>query len=321
MNVHRKPIYFVFFTSLALLLGCVPGAPQTVPHKGRWGIYALDPATQNVDLIYSTDREIDGSVLRLDRAGKTFLFAQKMDGEENSNYEICAVGIDGTGFQRLTHNEFRDVYPAWSPDGTHIAFLSLRRKDFDIYVMSADGTDDRLLYDSGFHDGDIDWSGTAIAFTADSRIWTIRDDGTQPRRITNPPRAGERGKANLPFGDYDPRISPDGTKMVFERLENDLSPNGNYNLFTVNLDGTGETRLTDNGYTQGLAGWDHASRRLIYLVSAMDGRGVYAIYGMNADGNENRRLSPDYFPNTFLSHAAAFSPDDSTIYFIGEWWQ
>ncbi|MCJ7832385.1 MAG: hypothetical protein MUP92_02940 [Actinobacteria bacterium] len=36
-------------------------------------------------------------------------------------------------------------------------------------------------------------------------------DGSDARPITDPPRVGEWGNAVLPFGDYDPRISPDGT--------------------------------------------------------------------------------------------------------------
>jgi Tol biopolymer transport system component len=310
-----------FIVSALIIFGCSLSSAKTVPHNSRWGIYSLDPSSQDTRLIYSADKEIDGSALRLDSHGKTFLFAQKIDGDGNEDYEICAVGIDGAGFQRFTNNKFWDVYPAWSPDDTRIAFLSFRRKDFDIYMMNADGTGERLFFDSGFHDGDIDWSPGKIAFTSNSRIWTIRDDGTQPRRITDPPRAGEWGKANLPFGDYDPRISPDGTKIVFERLENDLSPYGNYDFYSIGLDGTGETRLTDTGYTQGLAGWDHASRSLVYIVSAIDGQGAYDIYRMNADGSENRKISPAYFPNDFLSHAVVFSPDGFKIFFIGEWWQ
>ena len=42
---------------------------------------------------------------------------------------------------------------------------------------------------------------------------------------------------------------------------------------------------------------------------------------MNADGSENRNITPGYFPSDFLCRSAAFSTDDSTVFFIGEWYQ
>jgi Tol biopolymer transport system component len=300
------------------LSGCNPIVRQ-VPHESRWGIYALDLATQGTQLIYSADGEIQ--TLRLNHRGDAFAFAQKMDGNENEHFEICSISVDGGNFRRLTSNALLDVYPTWSPDDSQVAFLSLRGADLDIFTMDADGSNASLLYDSGAHDADIDWAGEKIIFTSNSKIWTIKSDGSGAAQITNPPRAGEWGKANLPFGDYDPRLSPDETKFVFERLEGDENPQGNYNLYVINTDGTGENRLTATGYAQGLAEWSHAGDKVIYIVAAINGAGQYDIYIMNADGTDNHNVTPEYFPAEFLVHHAVFSKDDSTIYFIGEWWQ
>ena len=105
-------------------------------------------------------------------------------------YEIAAIGIDGTMRRRLTANwEFFDSHPAWSPDGTKIAFIRspTRSGDFEwsrarIYTMSADG--------SGITDvmGDVkaglslippEWSpdGGRLAFVARGRLHTVRSDG------------------------------------------------------------------------------------------------------------------------------------------------
>jgi len=86
-------------------------------------------------------------------------------------------------------------------------------------------------------------------------------------------------------------------------------------------DGTGEVRLTDNGYSQGLADWSHSGKEIVYTVSAIGNEGKYDIYLMNADGTNNRNITPDYFPAEFLCHAATFSANDSSVYFIGEWWE
>jgi TolB protein len=290
-----------------------------VPQQERWGIYSLDLATQQTALIYSAPREIQS--MRLNNAGDTLVFSQKMDGDANENFEINTIGVDGANFKRLTGNTLWDIYPAWSPDDSRVAFLSWREADLDIYVMNADGSDARLLYNSGGHDADIDWVDGRIAFTSNSQIWMISSNGTGPRQITHPLRAGEWGGANLPFGDYDPRLSPDGTRIVFERLEGDSNPQGNYNLYLVNVDGSGEMRLTQDGASQGLAGWSRAGDRIVYILAAVNGAGQYDMVVMNADGTNARNLTPKYFPPEFLVHTAVFSRDDSKIYFIAEWWK
>ncbi len=303
----------------AILLVACGTTQKTVPRQERWGIYALDLADEGITLLHSAPREIQS--LRLNNAGDAIVFCQKMDGDANEFYEINTVRLDGGNPRRLTSNALWDLYPAWSPDDSQIAFLSWRETDLDIYIMEADGSDPRRLYDSGGQDADIDWVGDRIVFTAGSRVWTVGADGTGARQLTDPPRAGEWGRANLPFGDYDPRLSPDGTRIVFERLEGDTSPHGNYNLFVVNADGTGETRLTANGYAQGLAGWSHAGDRIVFVVAAVNGAGRFDLYVMNADGTGSRDITPRFFPPAFLVHSAVFSKDDSKVYFIGEWWQ
>jgi Tol biopolymer transport system component len=293
--------------------------PRTVPHEGTYGIYTLDLATNEVALIYSTNNEVYTSALRLNTVGDTLVFAQKIDGSNDNNTEIFTIGVDGKNLKRITNNSFWDLYPAWSPDDTQIAFLSKREKDLDIYVTNTDGNNQRKLYDSGSNDADIDWVGDTIVFTSMFKIWRIKDDGTSPTQITNLSNAGQWGTANLPVGDYDPRLRSDGAKIVFERLEDPNSTHGNYNIFTINVDGTGETRLTSTGYAQGLANWSHDGDRIVYVVAAINNEGKYDIYVMNADGTNNHNATPSYFPTNFLCHSPVFSKDDSKIYFIGQW--
>lgn len=311
-------ILFIIFTMI-IISGCTQ--PPMVPHNEKYGIYALDLSTQRVDLLYSTQNEILTSTLRLNYRGDTFTFAQKIDGNANENTEIFTIRVDGTDLQRITSNALWDIYPTWSPDGTRLAFLSMRNKDLDIYTMRTDGSDQKLLYDSGSHDADIDWRNNAIVFTSGFSIWTVQYDGTLPTRITQPPNAGQWGKANLPIGDYDPRFDPSGKKIVFERLENPDSTHGDYNLFVINSDGTGETRLTDTGYAQGLASWSNFGDKMVYIVAAVKEEGRYDMYMINSDGSDNHDITPKYFPPTFLVHSPIFSKDDATIYFIGEWWE
>lgn len=298
-----------------------PHAPvaRTVPHQGAWGIYALDLASGDVGLIYGSDAELYSSALRLNDGGDKLVFAQN-SGSGNENVEIFTINTDGSGLQRVTNNSFWDLYPVWSPDGERIAFLSKRENDLDIYVMDADGSDERKLYDSGDNDADIDWAGDRIVFTSGFRIWTIKEDGTMPAQVTSPANAGLWGTADLPIGDYDPRFSRDGSKIVFERLEDPNTAHGSYNLFVINADGSGETRLTTTGYAQGLASWSHSGSKLVYVVAAVNDQGKYDIYSINANGSDSLDITPDYFPPGFLCHSPIFSKDDSMVFFIGQWW-
>lgn len=309
----------IFFVSGCTKDNILSSTDKTVPHEERWGIYSLDLVTGGIELIYSSSKRI--SVLRLSNQRESFVFSQKIDGENDEHEEICILRVDGSDFKRLTNNMFWDLYPDWSSDGTHISFLSLRENDLDIYLMDTDGSNVKKLYDSGSHDADIHWVGDKIVFTSKSKIWSIYDNGIEQTQVTDPPKAGQWGNANLPFGDYDPRLSPDGTKIVFERLEDDSSPHGNYNIYVINSDGTGEARLTNNGYSQGIASWSHSGDKIVYLVAAIDSEGKYDIFMMNADGTDNHNITPDYFPVTFLCHSPIFSKNDSKIFFIGEWWE
>ena len=303
---------------IATLYSTMVSPKKTVPHESNWGIYSLNLSSEEVALVYSSPNMLRG--MSLNSAGNTLAFSERIGGANQTDEEICKVSVDGSGFTRLTENSLLDVYPAWSSDGSSLYFLSWRNTTLDIYVMNSDGSGQALFYDSGYNDADIDVVGSKMVFTRQSQIWCMNTDATGVVRITNPPRAGEWGNADLPFGDYDPKLSPDGSRVVFERLVGDTSVHGNYDLYSIGLDGTGETALTDNGYSQGLPIWSHSGDRIVYIVAAINDVGAYRLYMMDSDGGNNRAITPDYFPDNFLCTSAVFSLDDTMLYFIGQWW-
>ncbi|MFH1393567.1 MAG: hypothetical protein ABII71_01705 [Candidatus Micrarchaeota archaeon] len=292
---------------------------QSVSHEGAWGIYSLDLSSGQTRLVFSSDDPI--AHLSMDPTGNRLAFSQRIGADADDNEEICVIGIDGSSYNRLTDNDVLDTYPSWSPDGSRLAFLRWVNSSLDIFVMDSDGRNPRLLYGSDYHDADVDWGIGAIAFTRESQVWVMGEDGGGERRLTSPPRAGEWGKANLPFGDYDPRISPDGSKVVFERLLGDDSPHGNYDIFIINTDGSGEHALTDSGYSQGLPEWSNDGSKIAYIVAAMGNAGKYRIYAIDSLGRNIADITPGYFPAGFLCHSVVFSNDDSEVYFIGQWWE
>lgn len=55
-------------------------------------------------------------------------------------WEIFVISADGKGRRRLTNNRANDWAPAWSPDGTKIAYCSGWNNQYEIYVMNSDGS-------------------------------------------------------------------------------------------------------------------------------------------------------------------------------------
>jgi Tol biopolymer transport system component len=295
------------------------GAPE---HDKRYGIYCLDPVTGAVDLIYSSENSLHR--VHENGVGTKLVFREDYGNDPFRDSEISLVNTEGTGYQRLTHNTWLDAYPSWSPNGAKILFLSwpdYPASTMDIFVMDSDGSHVAKLYDSGFHDGDCSWSGSQIVFTRQSQVWIMDDDGTHARQVTDYARAGQQGDADLPFGDYDPRLDPTGTVISFDRMVGDESPSGNYDFYTISVNATGEAAITNTRWQQFMAEWSHAGDRLLFTLASKGGDGIYDLYTMKPDGSNLLNVTPANWPANFLCSHGVFSHDDSRIYFVGEWWE
>ena len=85
--------------------------------------------------------------------------------------DLFVARVDGTQYRRLTDDAFRDRGPAWSPDGTRIAFYSDRSGSYDLWTIRPDGSGLAALTKAAGIPGFPVWSpdGAAIAFGVSTR--------------------------------------------------------------------------------------------------------------------------------------------------------
>jgi Tol biopolymer transport system component len=83
---------------------------------------------------------------------------------QNGGYDVHRLNSDGSGRVRLTETplwvtagpdearQWNNVAPAWSPDGSQIAFLTDRTGRWEIWVMSWDGSNPRPMFSKEIND-------------------------------------------------------------------------------------------------------------------------------------------------------------------------
>lgn len=103
-------------------------------------------------------------------------------------YAIDANSADPNAKRRLTEGG-GDGQPAWSPNGSRVAYISKDDGNFEIYVINADGTGKSRVTNDPASDGLPVWSpdGQWLAFRSDRggswAIYVVRPDGTGLRKL------------------------------------------------------------------------------------------------------------------------------------------
>lgn len=180
--------------------------------------------------------------------------------------------------------------------------------DFEIFTINRDGTGLRQLTHNAALDFDPEWSpnGKRITFTSDrdlfSNVFVMNADGTKQTRVTD-------GRSF----DRSPTFSPDGKRIAFDSnldagkgVDN---PEGEFEIFTVRVDGTGLTQLTSNGEADFQPDWSPDGEEIAF-VSRRDFRP--GIYTMKADGTKQRKVSRG---PAVVFQSPSYAPDGERIAF------
>jgi VCBS repeat-containing protein len=222
--------------------------------------------------------------------------------------EIYVRDFTGSTPVRLTNNSYTELLPAWSPDGSQIAFTrgwNTNPVTSDLFVMDADGSNAMNLTNGlGSYNLMGDWSpdGFWILFVSNRSgslaLWKMHPDGSSPQMIFND--AGPESGAAW---------SPDGSRIAFARM----SAGTSLDLWVVNADGTGATQLTNSSAPEAQPTWSPDGSRIAYLYSY----GSYSdIWAMNADGSNPVNLTSN--PGTVFVLTPAWAPDGTKIAFTSD---
>lgn len=244
--------------------------------------------------------------------GKKGMFLSRMvvsSDKDGSKYkEIYIMDWDGANPKKITSYKSITLSPAWSPDGTKIAYTAyvirgktkMRNADMFLYDVPS-GKAELLSYRMGINSGasfspDNKSLYLTISQQGNPDLYHMTLDGTLIGKITNGPNAAMN---------VEPAASPDGKLLAFS---SDRSGTGRPMIYSMNVDGSKVKRLTFEGVFNSSPSWSPDGTKIAFAGQSED---HFDIFVMNADGSGMIRLTSSKKPNGKWSsnEDPSFSPD------------
>ena len=175
-----------------------------------------------------------------------------------------AASQDGGEVVRLTTDGVFKQRPAWSPDGSWLAFSRHEGATIFLYLLSADGTRQRRLTKRTNPEYDAVWSpdGRRLAFSfvnispnqGDVEVYTIGIDGDDlaPLAVTGKKLSHEES----------PHWSPDGRWITYSSTRH-----GNQEIYMSRTDGSDTRRLTSDPAIDAHPAWSPDGRKLVFATN------------------------------------------------------
>jgi len=240
--------------------------------KDVWEIYVADINGSNVRrLTHFPEARIKKGPVWSPNGEYIVFHADIADGAQ-----LFSIKANGEALKQLTRLPGFNVEPYWSPTGEEIIFNGIADGGkTKMYLMEMEGGQIRELYNP---DGE-NWYPRKtvedyILFTSDFKqantynIFRMKPDGSELQQLTF-----------LKGINWFPEVSPDQTKIVFQSNRDDLelSDSGNYNLYMMNIDGTGLEQITDLPGQELHAKWHPDGQSLIFEWHDQGPKGLYKL--------------------------------------------
>jgi Tol biopolymer transport system component/DNA-binding winged helix-turn-helix (wHTH) protein len=268
-----------FIATLSISLAVVLGAVVYVLASRQAPIEAPSSSVRFVAMTSGPFNEVDPAI---SPDGARLAFAIRQEGRDAGPADLYVTDGPGRSPAQLTAHPADDRYPAWSHDASMLAFVRIDGSTCDIMIMTlADRRERRIASCGNFEEPRLTWTKDGDWLVESFAPGPDPIRGWQIARVST--STGVRETLTLPtpgtLGDYNPSVSPDGTRIAFVRGINGATAD----LHMVSISGGAPTRVTwDN---QDLVGvdWSADSRSLIY---ATDRAGGYTIWRVGIDGGD-----------------------------------
>jgi dipeptidyl aminopeptidase/acylaminoacyl peptidase len=239
--------------------------------------------------------------------GKNILFTRgwvdKTSDQSRSNLWI--VDIEGKRVRELTHGNWRDFSPVWSPDGKKIAFLSDRDETTQIHVMWLDTREVAQLTHLDRSPGSLRWSpnGKKLAFT----LFIPDDESILPVKLPKKPEGAKWAK---------PAVIVD--RLSWSRDGRGPTPKGNTHIFVIDAElGGTPKKVTSGDYSHSDPQWSQDGKKIYFsAIRKPDAeylRGDSEIYSVDLSTLKIKTLTDRKGPD----RGPRISPDGKWIAYTG----